>query len=382
MRQRLVTTLVGIVGLALAGATTAGPAGAAERTGTAPRTATVPVTAAAAKVGTAKAGTVKRVANRPVAFEVSNTNETSALCLADNRPHVLRGRLVGPRSKVSGSAGRLRVNVLVHDAGTGAWFWNLRQTPAFDYATQLARRGETSLVLDRLGYDRSPLANGNATCLGAHATMLHQVVQHLYSGNYRFVDRADEDDQPPHATHVVVHGHGTGATVAQLEAAEFDDVAGLVLMSAPTATPTGQALRAVTDQLGRCVGSDGYSAYGATPAEFRSLLFASAPAKVRRLATARRNPTPCGDVSSVLAAVGLATLTSGRVEAPVLVLSGGRDARVRRLGQAGAEKMFGSSGRVSARTFGKAGSALPLEAGASGVRETVLRFLAGVRPTL
>ncbi|GGO73903.1 alpha/beta hydrolase [Nocardioides deserti] len=377
MRQRLATTLVGIVGLALAGATTAGPAGAAERTETDARTA--PVRTATAP---AKAATVEKIANRPIAFEVVNTNETSALCLADNRPHVLRGRLVGPRSKVSGSAGRLRVNVLVHDAGTGAWFWNLRQAPAFDYATQLARRGETSLVLDRLGYDRSPLANGHATCLGAQATMLHQVVQHLYSGNYRFIDRANEDDQPPHATHVVVHGHGTGATIAQLEAAEFADVAALVLMSAPTATPTGQALRAVTDQLGRCVGGDGYSAYGATPAEFRSLLFASAPAKVRRLATARRNPTPCGDVSSVLAAVGSATLTSGRVEAPVLVLSGGRDARVRRLGRAGAEAMFGGSARVSTRTFGKAGSALPLEAGAAGVRETVLRFLAGVRPTL
>ncbi|MDN4161067.1 alpha/beta hydrolase [Nocardioides abyssi] len=374
MRQRLLTTVVGLAGLALTSAVLAGPADAADRTGPATTTATT----AAAKATTAPA---RKVAHRRVAFEVSNTNETSALCLADNRPHVLQGRLVGPRSTLSGSPGRLRVNVLVHDAGTGAWFWNLRQVPGVDYATQLARRGETSLVVDRLGYDSSPLANGNATCLGAQATMLHQVVQHLYSGNYRFTDRRGEDDQPPHATHVVLHGHGTGATVAQLEAAEFDDVAGLVLMSAPTVTPTGEALRVVTDQLGRCLGGS-YSAYGATPAEFRSLLFASATERVRRLATARRNPTPCGDVSSVLAAVGLATLTSGRVEAPVLVLSGGRDARVRRLGQAGAEKMFGSSARVSARTFAGAGSALPLEAGAAGVRGTVLRFLAGVRPTL
>ncbi|NHC22482.1 alpha/beta hydrolase [Nocardioides sp. IC4_145] len=379
MRQRLRTTFAGIAGLTLVGAMIAGPAGAAEPTS---RAATAPTKTAPAKAATVKAPPVRKVVHRPIAFEVSNTNETSALCLADNRPYVLRGRLVGPRSTMSGSPGRLRVNVLVHDAGTGAWFWNLRQAPAFDYASQLARRGETSLVLDRLGYDRSPLANGHATCLGAQATMLHQVVQHLYSGNYRFIDRANEDDQPPHATHVVVHGHGTGATVAQLEAAEFADVAGLVLMSAPTATPTGQALRAVTDQLGRCVGGDGYSAYGATPAEFRSLLFASAPAKVRRLATARRNPTPCGDVSSLLTAVGSAVLGAGSVDVPVLVLSGGRDARVRRLDQAGAEKMFSSSARVWARTFAKAGSALPLEAGAAGVRETVLRFLAGVRPTL
>ncbi|MBC9732427.1 alpha/beta hydrolase [Nocardioides marmotae] len=377
MRQRLATALVSIAGLAITGASLSVPAEAAPITAPAPAPA-----AKAAPAKLAKAAKAAKVANRSVVFDLRNLNQTSALCLPGGGAHLVRGRLVGPRRDVNDAPGRLRVNVLVHDAGTGGWFWNLRQAPRFDYATQLARRGETSLVLDRLGYDRSPLANGNATCLGAQATMLHQVVQHLYSGSYGFAERRGEDDQPPHATHVVLHGHGTGATVAQLEAAEFADVAGLVLMSAPTAGPSTLALREAAEQLGRCLGGGGYAAYGATPARFRELLFASAPAKVRRLATARRNPTPCGDVSSLLGALGSAALSAGGVDVPVLVLSGERDARAGALDQRAAESMYSRSERVVARTVPGAGSALPLEAGAPSVRSTVLRFLSGVRPTL
>ena len=84
--------------------------------------------------------------------------------------------------------------MLVHDLGTGGWFWNLRTHPAYDCATRLAERGETSLVLDRLGYGASRLADGNATCLGAQVDMLHQVVQHLVSGQYRWTDRRYRHD--------------------------------------------------------------------------------------------------------------------------------------------------------------------------------------------
>jgi hypothetical protein len=126
------------------------------------------------------------VLSRQVAFEVENSNATAVLCAPDNQSYRLRGRLVGPRRDVLGRGDALRVNVLVHDLGTGPWFWNLRHHPAYDYATKLARNGETSLVLNRLGYGASPLENGDATCLGAQADMLHQVVQHLRSGSYDF----------------------------------------------------------------------------------------------------------------------------------------------------------------------------------------------------
>lgn len=315
-----------------------------------------------------------RVASREISFGVVNNNETSVACLTDDaRPHVVRARLVGPARVVEGRGGVETFHVLVHDAGTGGWFWNLRGrgvARSYDYATELARRGETSVVLDRLGYDRSPLRNGGATCLGAQATMLNQVVQHLYAGNYG-VRGGGRHPASPAASHIVLHGHGTGATIARLEAAEFDDVQALVLMSPPSTSPSALALQTLQQQATVCLGGAGFAAYGATPRAFRRLLFASAPAAVQRAAAARRNSTPCGDVASVLPAV-LAS-QGGRVEVPTLVLSGGADTR-----RGGDGITATPAARVVRRSFAGAGSALPLERQAPAVRRAVLRFVRGL----
>ena len=129
------------------------------------------------------------VVSRDVAFSLVNANSTADACSSDGRTYRVRGQLVGPRREVLG-ANADRVDVLVHGLGTGSWLWHLREQPAYDYAAGLARAGETSLVLDRLGYGASPIPGGNDTCLGAQADMLHQVVQHLHSGLYRFAGRA------------------------------------------------------------------------------------------------------------------------------------------------------------------------------------------------
>ena len=103
--------------------------------------------------------------------------------------------------------------------------------PAYDYATQLAKRGETSLVIDRLGYGRSPLKNGNATCVDAQVHMLNQVIAAplLRPLRVRRQGRPDFTRRTPRS--VVVQGHGIGATIAQLEAAKYSDTAGLVLLA-------------------------------------------------------------------------------------------------------------------------------------------------------
>src|SRR3954470_3330107 len=154
-----------------------------------------------------------RVVSRAVVLDVENTNATSALCLPDNQSYRLSGRLVGPARAIQGRGGPLRLNVLVHDEGTGSWFWHLRGRglAGYDYATRLAEHGETSLVLDRLGYGASRLPDGDATCLGAQADMLHQVVQHLASGQYRFTN--PDLGTTPAAAHVVTQGHGVGAAI-------------------------------------------------------------------------------------------------------------------------------------------------------------------------
>lgn len=312
------------------------------------------------------------VITRDVVFTLTNTNDTSVPCVADGATYTVAGRLVGPRDEVLGRAGSTRINVLVHDAGTGGWFWNLTSSPRHDYAGRLAARGETSLVLDRLGFDASPLSDGRATCLGAQATMLHQVVQHVKSGIYLFADRPGA--AVPHGSQVVLHGHGVGAAVAQLEASEFDDVEGLVVMGWNDAGASQAAIGEAARQTRTCF-SDDFASYGATPADFSSLLFASATRSVQRRAAAQRNDTPCGDVTSLLGTLGALGLGTGSVEPPVLVLQGGRDARTRDGDAQDQAQRFRSAESVTARTFPRAGSALPLERQAPRVRRTVLSWL-------
>ncbi|WP_193610777.1 hypothetical protein [Nocardioides lijunqiniae] len=312
-----------------------------------------------------------RLASRQVVFELVNHGDGLLRCQGDDRTYQVRGRLVGPRRDVLGRGGSTRMNVLVHDEGTGGWFWNLRKHPRYDYATQMARRGQTSLVLDRLGYDTSPLADGDDTCLDAQVAMLHQVVQHLRSGRYEFTRGRTTT---PHASQVVVHGHGVGATVAQVEAARYDDVHGLVLMSWAGADPSAGAREQARRQSAVCVRGAGYASYGASVAEYRGLLFATAPRRVQATAAGKRNATPCGDVTSLRRAIVSSTASAGRVEVPVLVLSGSRDARVSRQA-AEAASAFRASPRVIARTVAGAGSALPLERSAPLTRRIVLQWL-------
>ncbi|WP_341926303.1 alpha/beta hydrolase [Nocardioides psychrotolerans] len=357
-RARALLTVVLAVGISpLAAPATGAPAPA-------------PVAAPTATPAAADRGT--EVVSRTVSFNLTNTGHSLLSCPADNKAYPVRARLVGPRQKVLGYVGSTRMNVLVHDAGTGGWFWSLRQHPAYDYATQLGRQGELSVVLDRLGYDKSPLANGRSTCLDAQAHMLHQVVQHLFSGIYDFTQGGFT---PPHASSVVVHGHGTGGAIAQLEAARYDDVAGLVLMSWAGSNASQLAVDQARQQTSACLTGSGYAAYGASRAAFQRLLFASAPAAVRRTATAQRNATPCGDVTSLASTLLSSVLTAGQVEAPVLLMSGSKDARVRRDATQDTAASFRNSEKVTTRVIAGAGSALPLEKSAPRTRAAVLRWL-------
>lgn len=351
--------LLSLVAVLLVSAPVAAPAQADD-------TATTAVTSAPARTAK-KPG---RVASSRVGFDLVNTNNSSVLCLPlpDGKAYRVRGRLVGPRSVLSGRDRVITVNVLVHDAGTGSWFFNLRSNPTYDYATQLAKKGQTSLVLDRLGYGRSPLRDGKATCLGAQVHMLHQVVQQLYSGRFDFLGPRSEAN-PPHASHVVLHGHGTGASIAQLEAARFDDVAGLVLMAPVTTNFSQLALEVAGGQAQACLGAS-YAAYGARAADYRKLLFRTAPRSVRKAAVKRRNPTPCGDVASLPSALASTVLGDRDVDMPVLLLQAGKNAR-----SSGGGSPVTSSETITRHTFKRSGSALTLEKSAPRTQRLVARWL-------
>ena len=288
--------------------------------------------------------------------------------MPDNQSYTLRGRLVGPTRDLDGLGGTLRVNVLVHDIGTGGWFWRMPGSPAFNYAGQLAEQGETSLVLDRLGYGASPLQDGDATCLGAQADMLHQVVQQLRSGTYEYVHPAD--GSVPNAAHVVTHGHGFGGAIAQLEAATFDDVDGLVLMAWADSGPTPFAVRHAIAQARGCRTSD-YAPFTQSAADFSDVFFATAKPEVQRPAARRRSQDPCGDIASI-SGLGMGAGAS-QVDVPVLLLYGGKDKLIQPSARETQAESYRT--RTTMRVFGKAGSSLPLEMQAAKVRATVLHWL-------
>jgi pimeloyl-ACP methyl ester carboxylesterase len=299
------------------------------------------------------------VVSQAVRYDVRNINRTAVPCGADRATYSLSGRLVGP---ADGSPER--VNVLVHDITAGNWFWHLREHPAYDYASQLALRGETSLVLDRLGYDRSPLADGRRTCLGAQADMLHQVVTQL---------RRQGVEQ------VVLHGHSVGAAIAELEAATFRDVDGLVLMSWSDSGATPRAVGEALLQHQSCLlGGRDYAPYGRTDRDFRELLFVTAADEVVRTATRLRNEDPCGDALSLAQLVIANNALTRLIDVPVLLVFAGKDALNRPDARILQPLAYGLGARVTTRTVPGAGSALPLETSAPVTREHVLRWLGGL----
>lgn len=313
-----------------------------------------------------------------VAFHVSNTNRTAVACTSDDREYAVHARLVGRSSELAADT-IPRLNVLIHDITVGGWFWHLRRHPTYDYATQLARNGEVSLVIDRLGYDRSPLADGTATCLGAQADMLHQVVDAVRAGG------TGSGETVPEPETVVLHGHSVGAAVAELEAATFGDVDGLVLMSWTDSGATSRAIQESAAQHQACVGGGdpdkpGYAAYGQDARAFRQLLFATAKRAVQHRATWLRNLDPCGDATSLAQLVASLNAVTHAIAVPVLLLFAGEDALNRADAREAQTRAYGPTAAVTSRVVPGAGSALPLEESAPRTRRWTLRWLAGLPP--
>jgi len=169
-----------------------------------------------------------------------------------------------------------------------------------------------------------------------------------------------------------------GAAIAELEAGTYDDVAGLVLMSWTDRGASQRAVDEASRQSGVCLGGQDHVRTGASPKDYRRLLFVTAPAGVQRAALAHRDGAPCGDALSLGQLTAASTLTTRQVEAPVLLLLGGRDALVRD-GSAGQQRQaFDSAASVTSHVVRGAGSALPLERSASRTRARVLHWLAGL----
>jgi alpha-beta hydrolase superfamily lysophospholipase len=318
------------------------------------------------------------VETTPVSFEVDNVNRSGLPCHADGERYRVTGRIVAP----AGLPSTRRVATLyLHEYSFGAFFWNFREVPGYDYATALARAGHASVVIDRLGYDGSDHPEGLQTCLGAHADIARQLVARLKTGEY-----VTAGGPGPRFERVLLAGHSVGAVAAELAAISFDDlgIEGLLVFNLANGGYTPAALGESFEQGATCAtggepaepgGPGGYAFYGSPESDWQRLAFASAHPEVVAAATWLRNRDPCGDVSSLTPASAHNGARQGEIDVPVLLLWGEADAVYEPgTGEQEATKFSGSDD-VTYRSFAGAGHAMLLEPAAPAVQRAVAEWL-------
>lgn len=159
-----------------------------------------------------------------VSFSVVNTNttRTAAVCTPDGKPYTVRGTLAAPTSVLEeGSAGA--VALYMHGSGDGS-SWNFAGFPGVNHIAEMAALGHSSVFMHFLGYGTSDPIDGNALCLGSHADIAHQVVQHLRAGTY------DVDGlSTPAFDRVTLVGHSGFSLVAELYSISYSDIDALIV---------------------------------------------------------------------------------------------------------------------------------------------------------
>ncbi|MGH3355925.1 MAG: alpha/beta fold hydrolase [Nocardioidaceae bacterium] len=314
------------------------------------------------------------VATVPVTVSVVNRNRSLLPCAADGRRYRLRAHLVGPPARLTRGVVPV-MSVYIHDITTTGSFWGPRRFPRYDFVRRMAAAGHVAVVVDRLGYGASPHPDGMHTCLGAQADMVQQVVSAVRSGRYT------SPTWHPKARRVALVGHSVGAGIAQLAAASFRGVHGLVLMSWSDLGVSQLAVSESEAQHRACAltlatGADRhYARFGRSRRVYRAMLFVTAPRRVQRWATRRWVPDPCGDAVTLAQLAAANTGAAHLVDVPVLLLFGERDALNRPEAADLHRSVYGPDVRVSTRTFTGTGNALPLERAAPGVRAAVSRWL-------
>lgn len=163
----------------------------------------------------------------PIRFTVRDRNRSLMRCQAGGDVYHVAGELVAPASG-PGSA----VTLYLHGVILSSRFeWHFRGVPGYDYATEMAKRGHTSVIIDRVGYGKTrPLPpTGAQPCLGAQADEVHQVIGELRTGRYSLPDSGGPEAKP--FKKVALAGYSIGGTIAELEAGSFGDPDAVVIVS-------------------------------------------------------------------------------------------------------------------------------------------------------
>lgn len=257
----------------------------------------------------------------PVSFNVKNTNNTPVACRSDGKDYTVRGHIVAPRSALEH---RSAATIYLHAVTWGEYYWNFTGVPNYAFATQLAARGHTSVIVDRLGYGASGQPPGNDTCFGSEADVAHQMVQALRNGTYQ-----TESGDPVKFSKVNLGGASVGGLISHIEAYTFSDVDAVINMAWGDHTVTPFADQEFADVMDRCAqrGDAGapldYAAFFKNARE--KFYFNSATPDVRAAVPAL-HPDPCGQLSSIPAGVAADEALLGQITVPVQVIFGSADA--------------------------------------------------------
>ena len=363
-----------VVGAAVASvaalAAGAGPAVAVTPASTAP---------AAASVGTraAAAASAVRVASIPISFTVRNVNRSKVACGSDGKTYTVRGHLVAPAGAVRGGATRT-ATLYLHGLGFGQFLWTFEAVKGYDYAATMARAGQTSVVVDRLGYGASSKPDGNAICVGSRADIAHQMVQDLRSGHYTL-----RGHRPVGFGRVVLAGHSYGSQIAEVEAYSFGDVNGLIQFAYADRVQSLVAQIALTIANENCAtggkrvnpgGPRHYTPFG-DPVAAPMALFNNAAPAVTRAALPQVSIDPCGDDASFAKAVTVDLRNAGKITAPVLIVEAGADAFFPPPAAADQAALFTHARSVSTAVVPGSGHAITLSIHRAVLDSAVLTFL-------
>ena len=308
-----------------------------------------------------------------VSFQVHNTNRSKVPCDSDGIAYTIVGHLVEPAARPDENTATRPVVLDLHGLGFGEFFWSFDAVSGYDWAHTLAARGLASVVIDRIGYGRSGRPPGTQSCIGAQADVAHQIVQELRSGSYGV-----EGGEAPSFGRVALAGHSAGGAITQVEAYSFHDVDGVVVLSYADLRPSLRTLAALTEAVITCLGGGnppGHAPFGKRDADFQALMFHDADPRVVAAVTAMRNPEPCGDDASLLAAIATDVREVPSITVPVLLLIGDHDAVFPPPALESQRHLFAGSHDVTSVTVPDTGHAVTVERSAGVTRDAVVSWL-------
>lgn len=316
-----------------------------------------------------------KVTSLPVAFQVRNTNTTTAPgCTPDGATYTVRGHLTAPAKR------KLRgVTLYLHGLGLGEWLWNFQPVKSYNFVAGMARARHASVTVDRLGYGLSGRPpDGNRTCIGSQADVAHQIVGQLKVGSYTV-----EGGKARPFKRVGLVGHSAAGQISITEAYTYRDLKALVVVgfsfsNLPRGNDEFGFQRIACDKGGDQLITapenplTNYAFFGRTDAGFRSTMFHSAPNAVQDAGVKLHYPDPCGDNYSLINTIQKQAANVGKVKVPVLVACGRNDVLYAPFGcEAQAERFKRGRALILANT----GHGVPLERSAKTFRKRLGRFL-------